>query len=25
MDQDYGYRLSEEDIRAIIAYLKTLR
>jgi len=25
MDQDYSYRLSEEDIRAIIAYLKTLR
>ena len=25
MDQDYAYRLSEEDIRAIIAYLKTLR
>jgi cytochrome c oxidase subunit 2 len=25
MDQDYAYRLSEEDIRAIIAYIKTLR
>ena len=25
MDQDYAFRLSDEDIRAIIAYIKTLR
>ncbi len=25
MDQDYGFRLSEDDIRAVIAYIKTLR